>query len=322
MVELDIDRRYEEHGPRATPRPPAAAHRPQGHVPGGRPGNGQRLPRDGRIGVEGTAPDVDPDEILAALDADTRPYLKLLVAGAGKGLRGRGERPERDARAARAAPPRPGPVTARHGPPPGRAQAPRAQLLPAHRRARPPPREIERLVERLAARCSARSRARTRRSRPPRRRLPGTLRHSAQTLEQVGGLRARAPADAGGPAPADPEARRDERRGAALLERDALALRDQIRPFVRAARPWTADLRGRPRGRGARGSRSHEALGKGNRFFNIGAYNPGGAEGLAGKTVTEQRARAGGLPLLARLDLAERRLAVQHGRRRRGRGGG
>ena len=31
------------------------------------------------------------DEILAALDGDTRPYLKLLVAGAGKGLRGRGE---------------------------------------------------------------------------------------------------------------------------------------------------------------------------------------------------------------------------------------
>ena len=34
---------------------------------------------------------MDPDEIFAALDADTRPYLKLLVSGAGKGLRGRGE---------------------------------------------------------------------------------------------------------------------------------------------------------------------------------------------------------------------------------------
>ena len=55
------------------------------------PGTGRVLPEHGRIGVEGTAPDVDPDEILAALDADTRPYLKLLVAGAGKGLRGRGD---------------------------------------------------------------------------------------------------------------------------------------------------------------------------------------------------------------------------------------
>ena len=37
-----------------------------------------------------TAPDVDPDEILSALDADTRDYLKLLISGAGKGLKGRG----------------------------------------------------------------------------------------------------------------------------------------------------------------------------------------------------------------------------------------
>ena len=55
------------------------------------PGHGRVLPEGGRIGVANTAPDVDADEIFAALDADTRPYLKLLVAGAGKGLRGRGE---------------------------------------------------------------------------------------------------------------------------------------------------------------------------------------------------------------------------------------
>ena len=38
-----------------------------------------------------TLPDIDPDEIYSALDADTRPYLKLLVAGAGKGLKDRGD---------------------------------------------------------------------------------------------------------------------------------------------------------------------------------------------------------------------------------------
>ena len=35
-----------------------------------------------------TQPDVNADEILAALDTDTRSYLKLLINGAGKGLDG------------------------------------------------------------------------------------------------------------------------------------------------------------------------------------------------------------------------------------------
>ena len=39
-----------------------------------------------------------------------------------------------------------------------------------------------------------------------------------------------------------------------------------------------------------------------NRFFNMGAFNPGGAEGLAGLSIPQQRAAPGGLPLLARLD--------------------
>ena len=40
--------------------------------------------------IASTAPDVNPDEILGALDSDTRDYLKLLVNGAGRGLEGRG----------------------------------------------------------------------------------------------------------------------------------------------------------------------------------------------------------------------------------------
>ena len=41
------------------------------------------------IPLANTAPDVNLDEILAALDADTQAYLKLLLVGAGKGLDGR-----------------------------------------------------------------------------------------------------------------------------------------------------------------------------------------------------------------------------------------
>ena len=42
------------------------------------------------IPIANTAPDVNPDEILAELDTDTRDYLKLLIGDAGRGLQGRG----------------------------------------------------------------------------------------------------------------------------------------------------------------------------------------------------------------------------------------
>jgi phospholipid/cholesterol/gamma-HCH transport system substrate-binding protein len=42
------------------------------------------------VPIAATQPDVNPDEIFSALDADTRDYLKLLINGAGRGLKGRG----------------------------------------------------------------------------------------------------------------------------------------------------------------------------------------------------------------------------------------
>ena len=42
------------------------------------------------IPVDSTTPDVNPDEILSSLDADTRDYLRLLISDAGRGLEGRG----------------------------------------------------------------------------------------------------------------------------------------------------------------------------------------------------------------------------------------
>jgi len=49
-------------------------------------------PANYTIPIENTLPDVKLDEILAQLDTDTRDYLRLLVAGAGEGLRGNGKR--------------------------------------------------------------------------------------------------------------------------------------------------------------------------------------------------------------------------------------
>ncbi|HEY3019585.1 MAG TPA: MlaD family protein, partial [Solirubrobacteraceae bacterium] len=57
-----------------------------------RPGS-SRAPRvdDGfTIPIANTLPDINPDEFYSALDRDTRDYLKLLVDGAGQGLKGRG----------------------------------------------------------------------------------------------------------------------------------------------------------------------------------------------------------------------------------------
>jgi phospholipid/cholesterol/gamma-HCH transport system substrate-binding protein len=53
-------------------------------------GTGRVLKNNDTIPVQNTAPDIDPDETLSALDSDTRQYLQLLINGAGKGLRGHG----------------------------------------------------------------------------------------------------------------------------------------------------------------------------------------------------------------------------------------
>jgi phospholipid/cholesterol/gamma-HCH transport system substrate-binding protein len=50
-----------------------------------------RLPEGGTIPVAQTQPDVGVDELLAALDADTRTYLQLLLNAGAEGLEGHGE---------------------------------------------------------------------------------------------------------------------------------------------------------------------------------------------------------------------------------------
>jgi phospholipid/cholesterol/gamma-HCH transport system substrate-binding protein len=45
----------------------------------------------GTIPVANTAPDTNVDQVLAALDGDTRAYLRLLLVGGGQGLNGRGK---------------------------------------------------------------------------------------------------------------------------------------------------------------------------------------------------------------------------------------
>ena len=125
-------------------------------------------------------------------------------------------------------------------------------------------------------------------------RLPGALERSSRTLEQVGGFaRELKPTLAA----LRPPIRRLEGTNAAVrpfLRETTPILRDQIRPFVRAARPWTADLRVATVNGAKAAPDLTDSLTGLNRFFNIGAYNPGGAQGLSGMSVAEQRARQEG----------------------------
>jgi phospholipid/cholesterol/gamma-HCH transport system substrate-binding protein len=52
--------------------------------------NDDEFQNGGTIPVANTAPDTNVDQVLAALDGDTRAYLRLLLVGAGQGLNGRG----------------------------------------------------------------------------------------------------------------------------------------------------------------------------------------------------------------------------------------
>ncbi len=79
-----------------------------------------------------------------------------------------------------------------------------------------------------------------------------------------------------------------------FLRQTEPVIRTQIRPFVRAARPWTDDLRVAAKGTSKAMPDLKKSFGELNRFFNIGAYNPGGAEGLDGKSISQQRARQEG----------------------------
>jgi phospholipid/cholesterol/gamma-HCH transport system substrate-binding protein len=257
------------------------------------PGTGRVVEEGGRIPVANTLPDVDPDEIYAALDADTRPYLKLLVSGAGKGLSGRGadlnevfrrfEPVHRDlARVTRA--------TARRRVALKRLIN-RYGLLMAELGRRPD--ELRRLVsasrsvfDTLAGQEAAISTAVGR--------LPGSLRASERALAEV---REFAPLLRSTLDSLREPIRKLPATNAAVtpfLEETTPVLREEIRPFVRVAGPFTDDLRLAARDLNRATPDLDTSLEEANRFFNIGAHNPGGAESLDGLSVPQQRAREEG----------------------------
>jgi phospholipid/cholesterol/gamma-HCH transport system substrate-binding protein len=229
------------------------------------------------IPIAATAPDVNPDEILAELDADTRDYLKLLIGDAGRGLKGR----SMDLR-----------ELLRRFEPTHRDLA-RVNGAVADRRA-----NLRRLItslNRLNGELAARgddlaglvdsSAAVMRQFAAEQenvsgavRELPGTLAQTTDTLgrveryaELLGPTAEKLRPAARALAPANDAVRPLAREATPLL-------RDDIRPFVREARPVVRDLRPAARNLAAATPALGRSMGRLNHFLNLLAFNPNGRE--------------------------------------------
>jgi phospholipid/cholesterol/gamma-HCH transport system substrate-binding protein len=266
-----------------------------------RPGSGRPLRAGEAIPIANTASDIDPDEVISALDVldrDTRDYLTLFVSGAGKGLAGRG----RDLRG-----------TLRELPPLHRAlrDVSRAIANRRHNLRRlvnrygvlseelgRADREIVRLVGagnavfgRLAAEDDGLERSIAL--------LPGALRSSRDALVSLDELSTELGPSVDALRPAmrqlGPAAEAIE----PLAREGTPILRDSLRPFVRIAGSEVEVLGGAAR-RLARGAPDlTEALSRLNRMLNILAYNPGGAEPLTGDLARDRARQEGYLHWLA-----------------------
>jgi phospholipid/cholesterol/gamma-HCH transport system substrate-binding protein len=235
------------------------------------------VPNGGTIPLANTAPDVNLDEILSALDADTQAYLRVLLVGAGQGLKGQAKNLGRVLGSV-------GPIN---------SDLERINTLVAQRR-----HELSDLIHNLnvltaeigthrgdvvsfvkasndALSAIAPEDLDVRRA---VRYLPGTLDAAARAFHQVNGF-----AQEAGPTFTSliPFARKLDELNASVRELAGSAtpvLKNQVRPFVRSARPAIPPLNTAAQ-RYAKASPKLTVLGKEiNRLGNMAAYNPGGAE--------------------------------------------
>jgi phospholipid/cholesterol/gamma-HCH transport system substrate-binding protein len=239
------------------------------------------MPKDGTIPVQNTAPDINQDEILSALDTDTRAYLQLLVNGLGQGLKGRST----DLRN----------VFKQLGPTHqdlarlSKAIAARRQNLArlVHNYGQltaelaDKDHEIANLVDASSAVFRAFA-AENQNVSTAVARLPGALNTTANTLQKVNTLSRVMRPSLDSLRPAFRSLNTANHEVLPFVKEAAPITRNQIRPFVRTARPYVSEslkpasvnlARAIPDLTGG----FHEL----NRFFNIGAYNPAGTKQIS-----------------------------------------
>jgi phospholipid/cholesterol/gamma-HCH transport system substrate-binding protein len=247
------------------------------------------IPDGGTVPVQNTAPDVNVDEILAGLDSDTQAYLRLLLVGAGEGLKGQGKNL--------------GKLLGSLGP--INRDLDRLNSMVSQRR-----HELADLVHNLGvltkeigkhrgdvvsfiqANNDALSAIGAQDSNVQRAvsLLPSTLKTGTSTFSKVDDL-----AHVLGPAfqSLRPFARHLDSLNTSvrqLADSATPVIQHQIRPFVRAARPDLPPLNVAAK-RYAKASPKLTTLGKEvNRLGNMAAYNPHGAQGCPGGTCDPQPA--------------------------------
>lgn len=239
------------------------------------------IEEDALIRIGDTLPDVDSEEVLNALDRRTRDYLKILINSGGDALDGHGtdvrslfkrlEPLHRDLERVNSA-------FARQRRKLRRLVHDYGQLTTTLGRE---DEELERLVRASASVFDAFASQDVDLERAVAR-LPGTLRATELSLGRVDRF-------AGELGPAlealRPPFRRLVGANAALtrLARDTTpTVRSQIRPFIRRARPYLRTLRPGVTDLAAATPDLATSFGQLNRFFNMAAHNPGGAEPLSG----------------------------------------
>ena len=279
IVRLDIDPKFDDlirTDARATLRPRTGLKDMYIQVyPGSQ--DAPLAKKNHTIPISRTMTDVDLDEILSSLDADTRDYLQLFINGAGDGLKGRGQDLAEVFRRFK--------PTFRDLGRVNRAVAQEKEALKTsinslakittelNRR----PQQLTRLVDTSAATFEAFA-SEDQNLRSTVRQLPGTLAQAQRTLSAVEPF-----ADQLGPTarrlvPAF-QALDEANRATRPLGREATPIvRDQIRPFVRSARPLVRDLRPAAQGLSATMPDLTRSLKVFNTFFNMLAYNDKGRE--------------------------------------------
>ncbi|MBA2505574.1 MAG: MCE family protein [Thermoleophilaceae bacterium] len=230
--------------------------------------------------VAQTKPDIDADEVLSALDVDTRAYLKLLINGAGKGLEGRGHDLRQVFR-------RFGPLNRDIARLTGQVKLRKRNLA---RLIHNYGSTVERLGEEdesLTQLVSSAGQVFERLSKEDENislavsRLPSALRETEGTLRKVDTLGQVAKPAFTKLRPAIRQLDKTNEQVEPFAREAAPIIKNQIRPFVRAARPYIADLKPTAQNLAKASPDLRESFFELNRFFNMAAYNVGG-KGPAG----------------------------------------
>jgi phospholipid/cholesterol/gamma-HCH transport system substrate-binding protein len=242
---------------------------------------GQKVEENDTIPVTNTAPDIDPDEFLSALDSDTRTYLQLLINGAGKGFKGHGN----DLRE----------VFRRLGPTQRSLRKVTGAIADRRVEMRrlitnygslldelgDKDKELVNLVDESNAVFESFASEQDNVSASIAKLSP-TLQTTSQTLNK---LQTFAPVLQSSLESLRPAVRKIDNANREVLPfvREAEPIvRKQIRPFVRESRPYVRNLKPAAEDLAAATPDLTASIHELNRFFNMGSYNPGGRNPVTG----------------------------------------